>query len=214
MWCDTVCRSHGGRTVFGADVWAALDPPPPLYPDVVTLRPGTPSAGVLAMVDDRPGCSVKDSAAELDLSPRGFEILFEAQWIHRDPAPQSEDVAGRWSVVDTPKTLVEWTAAHGSGHTFRAGLLRDASVRFLVVRDGDRIRAGAIANRSGDTVGISNVFTTALDAPWVWATLVDEVARQFPGSPLVGYALEEDLPPALRSGFTAVGPLRVWVRRG
>jgi hypothetical protein len=43
------------------------------------------------------GCSIKDSFASLDLTARGFRVLFDAQWIvRRGPAiPPGPDDAGR-----------------------------------------------------------------------------------------------------------------------
>src|SRR4051794_38055707 len=68
------------------DVVAArpLGHPPTLtrrLPDAVTLSPGTEPAAVLARVEGGTGCSVKDSFADLDLAPSGFQVLFDATWI-------------------------------------------------------------------------------------------------------------------------------------
>lgn len=59
-------------------------------------------------------------------------------------------------------------------------------------------------------VGLSNVFgpDTDLDETWVG---VISLTRHWCGSlPMVGYESGEDLAAAIRSGFTAIGPLRVW----
>ncbi|MGW6708828.1 hypothetical protein ACWGDE_28610, partial [Streptomyces sp. NPDC054956] len=97
-WCEAVCRAHGLDVSLGEHLWTSPRRTPPYYPDAVTLRPQVPEAEVLTWIDtDGPGCSVKDSFADLDLAPDGFEVLFDAQWIHRPadapavlPAPADE----------------------------------------------------------------------------------------------------------------------------
>ena len=80
-WCGLVCRAHGIATRIETGFWVAAERSPELYLDAVTLSPGVEVGEVLEAVDDGPGCSVKDSFADLDLGPYGFEELFEA----RDP---------------------------------------------------------------------------------------------------------------------------------
>lgn len=130
-WCDLVCRSHGVPTAFQDGLWVATRRSPPLYPDAVTLRPGISVEAVLADIDAGPGCSLKDSFADLDLAAVGFEELFGASWIAREPGEAGGE-ATRWSAVE--------------------GEL-DASVRELAAGS-----SSAIANRTGSVVGISNVF--------------------------------------------------------
>jgi hypothetical protein len=114
-WCDLVCRTHGINTTFEPDVWVAQRRSPPLYPDAVTLS-DRPSAGdVVSRVDSSTGCSVKDSFASVDLSPEGFRLLFDAEWIYRESAEQPAEPAAGWSLVRTPDQLRAWAAAHGGG---------------------------------------------------------------------------------------------------
>ena len=78
-----MCRSHGIGSEFLEDIWATERRSPPGHPDVVTLEPTASAKSVLAEIDTAtPGCSVKDSFACLDLSPAGFRVLFDAQWLH------------------------------------------------------------------------------------------------------------------------------------
>ena len=37
---NTVCRTHGIAGAFADDAWTSVERTPPLYPDVITLRPG------------------------------------------------------------------------------------------------------------------------------------------------------------------------------
>ncbi len=70
--CDIVCQSHGLPTMRSEQLWTAPKGSPPLYPDGATLVPRLPADCVLSQIDIRPGCSVKDSFANLDLSEHGF----------------------------------------------------------------------------------------------------------------------------------------------
>ncbi|MFD8148131.1 hypothetical protein [Streptomyces sp. NPDC059708] len=212
-WCAAVCG--GGR--FSASLWSSRRPAPPLYPDAVTLAPESSAAEVLAGVAAGTGRSVKDSFASLDLGPAGFEVLFEARWIHRPAGPAAAPAGGRleWDEVEGPGELADWEAAWGDGEgggTFHAGLLREGIV-FLAGRDGGRITAGAVLSAGGGVVGVSNVFaTTPADADGAWAAALDASAHHWPGLPVVGYEHGEDLDAALRAGFSPIGPLRVWLR--
>ncbi|MEU6962461.1 hypothetical protein [Streptomyces chrestomyceticus] len=244
-WCDAVCRAHGLRGDFGDDAWASPRRTPPLYPDAVTLteRLGTSAgagaaADLLARIDTAsPGCSVKDSFACLDLAPAGFEVLFEAQWIHRPAqAPTSVPAFPRplahpleWDVITEPGDLSAWAAAWGaepgSCGPFRPELLADDATHFLRARPtgtstgtGTNILAGAIATLSGggELVGLSNVFTApeaataGIEPRDTWAGCVSAVTARWPGLPVVGYESGADLEAATANGFRLVGPLRVW----
>ncbi|MGW1775254.1 hypothetical protein [Streptomyces sp. NPDC002104] len=192
-----------------------------------------------------PSASVKDSFAVLDLAPAGFEILFGAQWIHRPapaPATPAPAPALEWSRISGPAELEAWETAWAgeeSSGLFHPGLLGSAKepeaeaetevkaeteaaaegardIAFLAGRDaGGRILAGAAVNRTGDVVGISNVFSadgTPDDEAWTGALAL--TGSLWPGLAVVGYESGDDLDTALRHGFTAIGPLRVWVHSG
>jgi hypothetical protein len=75
----------------------------------------------------------------------------------------------------------------------------------------DRIIAGAIANRTDDVVGLSNVFAPEGAAARFWPGCIGTAIDAFAGLPLVGYESGGELAIALALGFEAVGPLRVWV---
>src|SRR3954469_13638689 len=80
-WCDAFCRTYGILGHFARDAWSCAERTPQLYPDAVTLVRGASGDALLARVDASGGCSIKDSFADLDLSPMGFEILFAAEWL-------------------------------------------------------------------------------------------------------------------------------------
>jgi hypothetical protein len=85
-----LCALVAGGGRFSDDAWTCPHRTPPLYPDAVTLVPGVEPTGLLDRIETGPGASVKDSFADLDLAPSGFEVLFDATWITR-PAPGDGD---------------------------------------------------------------------------------------------------------------------------
>ncbi|MCX5193469.1 hypothetical protein OOK31_06125 [Streptomyces sp. NBC_00249] len=220
-WCDAVCRAHGVRGAFTADAWTSVLRTPPLYPDAVSLTPGASAAALADAVDTAsPGCSVKDSFAALDLAPAGFEVLFEAQWIHRPAAGAGAAPAadGRleWSEVATAGELDVWEAAwdgEESTGLFRPALLGEDLV-FLAGRvgGGGAVVAGAVVSSGGGVVGVSNLFAhDDADTGEAWAAAVARAGERWPGLPVVGYEGGDDLEAAVRAGFTPLGPLRVWL---
>ncbi|MGR4880976.1 hypothetical protein ACIPUC_16445 [Streptomyces sp. LARHCF249] len=217
-WCDAVARGHGPAGAFAPDAWTSARRTPPLYPDAVTLAPGASAAALVAGIDtDGPGCSVKDSFADLDLAGDGFEVLFEARWIHRPTAAPAAGSGSRleWSAVTDPAGLEEWEAAwdgeRSTGLFHRALPSRD--IVFLAGRAGDRIAAGAVAHRgSGAVVGLSNLFAhDEADTDAAWSGALDAIAARWPELPVVGYESGDDLDAAVRAGFTPLGPLRIWL---
>ena len=212
-WCDIVCRSHGVDTRWGRNVWVARRRSPPLYPDAVTVSADARADGVLRLADSAAGCSVKDSFASLDLSTAGFRVLFEAEWIRCPSPPPNAPADGLdWHVVRTADGLRAWGAAHGGGQVFRPDLLDHPTVTVLAAFDGATIVGAAIANRSDDVVGLSNVFTAGVEVGPIWTGAVAAASARFPGLTLVGYESGADLDAAREHGFVTTGPLRVWLR--
>jgi hypothetical protein len=211
-WCDLVCRTHGIDTTFEPDVWVAFRRSPPLYPDAVTLSARLSARDVVRRVDSSTGCSVKDSFASVDLSLEGFGLLFDAEWIYREPAQHPAGATAGWSLVRTPDELRTWAAAHGGGEVLRPALVSEPAVAIVATYEGEGIAAGAIGNRSASVVGVSNLFTVTGDKEQAWAGAIAAISARFPGLPLVGYEGDAGLPAAHRTGFVSVGPLRVWLK--
>lgn len=207
-WCSLV-SPRGGTQSSSTGVWLVAGTPPALFPNAVTLRSGVNAAGLASALADRPGCSVKDSFADVDLKPYGFGELFAASWIVRTPAPGDGDSTG-WSRVTDPAALESWCAAAQLPEVLPTRLLRDLTVRVLARCVDGVIVAGAIANRSDTVVGLSNVF--AVDDHEPWRQIVAVVSHHFPKLPIVGYERGDGLTAAIRTGFDDVGPLRVWLR--
>lgn len=225
VWCDSVCRAHGRPGVFRDGIWVNRHPVPRFYPNAVTLAAAQPETQLADIRDLReagiPGeWGVKDSFGCLDLASLGFRVLFRAQWIWRRPAPPEagEDVAdARWVRIRQAPALAEWeTAWGGASHSdqeriFLPALLADARIAVVAAYHGNRIIAGAIANRATDVVGLSNLFVPAHDGERFWAGCVAAVGDAFPQLPIVGYVTDGDLGVAGALGFETIGALRVWV---
>ena len=211
-WCDIVCRSHGVPTVRSEQLWIAPEGSPPLYPDAVTLAPQLAADSVLRRIDTSPGCSVKDSFADLDLSPHGFTVLFDARWLFRGPAsPRTRPRLG-WQPITSEDDLERWAVAADLEGIIRPELLRDRTVHVLAVRDEQAVTTGAIINRTGATIGISNVFTTVATTASAWRDLPAAVGDAIARVPIVGYEQGNALAAATESGFEPVAPLRVWLK--
>ncbi|MHC5262758.1 hypothetical protein ACYSUO_33175 [Streptomyces sp. UC4497] len=211
-------RSHGVEGEFGVEAWTAPARTPLYYPDAVTLAPGADPAAVTTRIDTAaPGASVKDSFADLDLTDAGFQVLFEARWIHRPAGAPALASTPAWGVVDDAESLRSWAEAWGDTGLFRPELLDDTATFVLAGRAPDgRVVAGAVASLSGDdgrqVVGVSNVFASDGGPDSAWPGVLDVVHRLFPDLPVVGYEQSDDLAIALRHGFETIGPLRVWVQ--
>lgn len=215
-WCAAMGRSHGMAGEFAPQAWAAPARTPLYYPDAVTLVPSADPGALVARIDTvAPGASVKDSFADLDLTEAGFDVLFEAQWIHRPASAPVLTPDLDWHVVGAPDTLRTWALAwddgDGDADLFRPELLDDPAVFVLAGQSaGGRVVAGAVASRSGHVVGISNVFARDGGPDRAWPVVLGAVHRLFPTLPVVGYEQGDDLAAAVRHGFEPVGPLRIW----
>jgi hypothetical protein len=220
-WCASVCRSHGIPNTFRETAWRSARRTPPYYPDAVTLHPDVVPGDFLSEVDTAtPGCSIKDSFAGLDLTSDGFVELFTAQWIHRPAGIPARTATPTLHTerVSTAAQLRDWQAAwHGDDGTldvFRPALLDDPSVLVLALHNGEDLCGGVVLNRSFGTVGLSNLFAVdSSDIAAAWSSAITTAANHFPDLPLVGYEHGDDLAHPLANGFTAVGPLRIWLHR-
>ncbi|MFI9580531.1 hypothetical protein ACIHCQ_01480 [Streptomyces sp. NPDC052236] len=216
-WCAAMSRSHDLTSEFRAQAWAASARTPLCYPDAVTLVPGADPAALAARIDiTAPGASVKDSFADLDLTEAGFQVLFEAQWIHRPASAPAIASDLAWDVAGDPDTLRAWALAwddgNGNAGLFRPELLDDPATFVLAGQSpGGRVIAGAVASRSDHVVGISNVFALDGGPDTAWPVVLNAVHWLFPTLPVVGYEHGDDLAAAVRHGFEPVGPLRIWL---
>jgi hypothetical protein len=71
----------------------------------------------------------------------------------------------------------------------------------------------ARVNRTEDEIGVSNVEAeSGTAAPDLWRWLVAVIGDRYPGLDVVGYESGSMLDAARAAGFTAIGPLRIWIR--
>jgi hypothetical protein len=218
-WCDALCRTHGIPGRFEPDAWVNPQRTPRYYPDAVTLDPEAVAGSILERIETgSPGCSLKDSFATLELGRYGFEVVHEAEWVHRAPQTHEIGPAGKtWAPIRTADALAAWEAAwdveRDSVRLFRPALLRDPSVTILAGSVDGAIVAGAIANRTGsDLVGLSNVFATDGDLDGAWSGSVAYLDRVFAGLAIVGYEAGDSLAVARGQGFESIGALRIWLK--
>ncbi|RKH28252.1 hypothetical protein D7Y13_16825 [Corallococcus praedator] len=196
---------------------------PAFYPNVVTLTPDADGATLAALSGlALPGrWGVKDSFATLDLASRGFDLLMEARWIHRearDPSPVAREA---WRTVRTPVELEAWEAAWAGlpggvrpeVRVFPPALLGEEGVVFLATGDAARPDAGGIASLSAGVVGLSNTFLSENVPASRYAELLSQLQVLFPGRPVVGYEHGEALDVWRSLGFESGDPLRVWLKQ-
>ncbi|WP_445523944.1 hypothetical protein [Streptomyces cyslabdanicus] len=216
-WCAVMSRSHGLASEFGDEAWTAPVRTPLYYPDAVTLVSGARPAALVDRIDTTaPGASIKDSFADLDLTKAGFQVLFEAQWIHRPAGASATASDLAWDVAGDPDMLCAWALAWDDGDgiadLFRPELLDDPTTFVLCGHSPDGgVSAGAVASLSDQVVGISNIFSKDGGPDVAWPVVLDAVHWMFPTLPVVGYERGDGLATAVRHGFEPVGPLRIWL---
>jgi hypothetical protein len=105
------CDPTAAGRPLSEQTWIAPDGSPRLYPDAVTLVPRLAADVVLRRIDTSPGCSVKDSFADLDLSAHDFIVLFEAWWLFREPIAPRTRSSLSWQLTTSDEDLESW--GHG-----------------------------------------------------------------------------------------------------
>lgn len=210
VWCGIVCDLHGLTQTSNEHVWGLLSKAPELYPDVITSSRHATSEEVKDFIGNREIFSIKDSFANLDMVPFGFEILFEAKWIYHALDADVDFVQSAWTVVTTETDLAQWTSASGLQKVIKPDLLKQKDVKIFMHKELNGEISGFITNFSANTVGISNVFSNSKKS--VWSDIVKIVSAHFPGIPMVGYEDGDALTAALLSGWSSIGPLRVWIK--
>lgn len=211
-WCDVVARTHGIDGAFAPTAWTSPTRTPRFYPDAITLAPGVSADDVLARIDlTTPDASVKDSFADLDLAAAGFEELFAASWFTCPPGGDQPDAWAPIDERDFDRWVESWSGADKSAAPLRPELLDDPDVLVLAEPLDDRIIAGAVAYRTDDVVGVTNLFAHR-GGEQSWPRLLAGIARHWPTSTVVGYAGDADLMRLANFGVVRVGPLRVWIK--
>lgn len=188
-------------------MWVNAQAVPRFYPNAVSLRHDEAAIDeqratidILARSNPPGRWAVKDSFATLDLSRRGFDLLFDAQWIRQLPlliARTSSDIG--WQRVE-------------ASDTFPANLFADESFAMFAGSRAGEVVAGGTLYRAEKVVGLSNVVAEPGDAVAVFRDLVALAAGLFPSLPIVGYESGNELNAAVNAGFEPGDELRIWVR--
>jgi hypothetical protein len=211
-WCASVCATHGEGGRFGFAAWSQEEPAPHYYPNLVTLRADCASAQIdeIGHLARRlpAGWGVKDSFANLDLTPLGFEAAISGEWVDY-PIPET-GAALDWRPVDDPMALQAWEIAWGGenhrGHRrIFAPALLDSST-FLAGFWRERLVAGGVVTMAAGVAGLSNVFST-LDTSGMTDAVVHQAHRVAGEAPLVGWRRVGEA-----DGGRSLGPLRVWLK--
>ena len=127
-------------------------------------------------------------------------MLLEANWIRKAEPKTATMVSG-----------LAWERVTAGSGDFPASLFSDDNfAMFSAKRDG-AVVAGGTFYRADGVVGLSNVVAEFDDEPAVWRDLASLAAATFPGLPLVGYELGDELDAAKKAGFEVGDPLRIWV---
>lgn len=230
-WCDTTCRACGIPGAFHDAYWIHPGDVPPYTSKFITLA-GAEAASAqrdaireLAESLGESGFSVKDSFQCLDLAPQGFTELFRAHWIHREAIsapPRDASEMLQWSVVHDESRFHDWehawrgcpenALARQSPTAFRPSLIGEPGVHLLAGSLGERVVATAVLNRTGDVVGLSNVFSGVEGVGPRFPGCIRLAHELYPDLPLVGYERGEALVNAEQAGFTRLSGLTVWQR--
>jgi hypothetical protein len=162
-----------------------------------------------------PGCSIKDSYADLDLEGHGFHVLFEARWIAgaAGKPPPALRPAITWEPVVDDDGFAVWERTQrgdGPGDVLRASLLDQPDVGIWRGVERGHVVAGAVLS-GRDPVGISNVFGPSGRENEVWRSLVGAIGTDMGPVALVGYESGAALVAAMAAGLSPIGDLRVWL---
>lgn len=210
IWCETVGKTHCISSNSNENVWGLQSPAPMFYPDIITSSKNVTTNHVVNFIGNREIKSIKDSFSNVDLAPYGFHVLFDAEWIYHPPIAPKRDYPSTWYIVKTKEDLHKWTAAHGTENSIRPELLEQEDVKIYMFEEKGLI-SGFITNVQSNVVGVSNVFSQH-NFQHLWYTITNIVSYDFPSLIMVGYESGEDLTSALSSGWTSIGPLRVWLK--
>lgn len=208
-WYEMTFALHGKAFAQRDDIWVSLVEPPPFHSSAMTLRPSL-DPGVVAAVAARPhDHSVSDTFADVALDQHGYQVFFEATWVHASKRGGRITRPPGWTVVDSVAALDAWSIAHDYVGVLPAGVLSLPEVDILARYDDGQMSAGAVVHATDSTVGLSNVWALT-DDELDWAEVLAATWSLHPDADLVGYERGRDLTSALGAGFTGVGTHRVW----
>ncbi|MBI5960105.1 MAG: hypothetical protein HY866_15300 [Chloroflexi bacterium] len=203
---------------FTAVLWQNAHDMPPIFPNADILG-GTESeqlAAIDALAEARAGrvVAVKDAWARLDLTSRGFEPLFEADWLYRDAGPL-ETVPTDLTLehIQTAEGLREFSiACNGEvlAEVYSPKLLHRPDITWIAARRAGKIVAGVTAVFAQGLNGINNLFAADKSDE---SHLIRAAVNAYSNVPACGYESGDSITPYLVLGFQTTGQLRVWLKR-
>ncbi len=209
VWCGIVSKLHGCRIRSENNLWGLDKKAPIYYPDVITLSDDLSHEEFLGFIGDSRAEFIKDSYSSLKLEEEEYESLFEASWIYRKPAIIEGIEMAAYRRINTREEFECWTSVSGLDGILLPEILSHPDVA-VYANEGDEIISGFIVTISGDTIGVSNVFSTGDAAASIWRDIVHVISQNHVGKHLVGYEQDEDLIAAVEAGWEIVGNLMVW----
>ncbi|MFD4818886.1 hypothetical protein [Peribacillus butanolivorans] len=211
VWCGIISKLHGCRIKSGNNLWGLDKKAPTYYPDVITLSNDVCNDEFFNFIEDSQAEFIKDSFSSLKLGDN-FELLYEASWIYHKPAIVEDIEKAAYRRIISEEELQCWTSVTGLNGILLPDILFQPDV-VVYAKEGDEITAGFIANVSGDTIGVSNVFSSGNAAASIWRDIVHVISQNHVGKHLVGYEQDENLSAAVAAGWENVGYLSVWRKR-
>jgi len=228
-WCNLVCSLHGAPGEFYDTFWINPGLAPPLYPNFVATDPSGTDVHmrcIKRLITEVPERSfaIKDSFQMLDLASLGFKLLSEAEWYRYTPLPHllpSVEAQFGWRRVKSVAGLQEWEIAWRFANDledveprpfFPPQLLLRKNVSILAYRERRSIRAGAIAFRTQETIGLTNFFSLADTRLAQFVACLTFISRKYPGFDIVGYEETGFGSQFETTTVSATGPLRIWLK--
>jgi hypothetical protein len=207
-----------------ASVWFALEKPPPLYSNLVTVAEDWQPDEVFDSIaknfkrENWEKWSIKDSFAALDLKSRGFRKLFDAQWLYLEAAkfsPLKKSFDIEYKIAESEKLLADWRRAWDADEQiakkiFQPAMLDNPKVYFLAGYRGEKIVTGCLINKTADVFGISNFFAPDSNIQY-WSEIIKAVHASVGSADIVGYERKDLVKKLQARGCAAVGDLTVWL---
>jgi hypothetical protein len=218
-WHSTWLDALGLRSERTADVWRALDRPPPMYFAAITLRPLVPATALA----DVPG-SICDNWQDLSLEAQGLKVWRTEPWVLRPAGGLSIEQPPELEVirVSTPAEVEEFEAVSVRGFEEEdatippgtihpASILRDTRIEMLLGRVDGRPVGAAMGYRTDDAIGVFGVTVVASARRRGYGTALT-CAAMLPesGLPSVLAPSPEGAPLYAKLGYSRVGELSIW----
>jgi hypothetical protein len=206
-WCEIMSRLHGCESRVENNLWGLNKKAPIYYPDVITLSNEVLTNELLNFIGDTQVEYIKDSYASLQLEE--FEVLFEANWIYHELDGKLSSASVSYRKIHSKEELLSWNIASGLEGILLPNILSHPDVS-IYANEGEVVTDGFIVNCSGETIGVSNVFSTEDNSDFIWTDIIAVINKNHNGKHIVGYESDEPFVAAVEAGWQSTGNLKVW----